>query len=114
MARCHPPARFDGYEWGVSAVTLGELRLGVLRASSPDVSARRLATYQLAQRFQPLEVDETVTEHWALLVARLRATGRKVPINDCWIAATALAHDIPIVTQDGEYEAMPGLTVRKL
>jgi predicted nucleic acid-binding protein len=24
------PARFDGYEWGVSAVTLGELRLGVL------------------------------------------------------------------------------------
>ncbi len=27
------PTRFDGYEWGVSVVTLGELRLGVLRAS---------------------------------------------------------------------------------
>ncbi|MEU1550592.1 type II toxin-antitoxin system VapC family toxin [Nocardia sp. NPDC005745] len=108
------PARFDGYEWGVSVVTLGELRLGVLRAASPEVSARRLATYQLAQRFQPLEVDETVSEHWALLVARLRATGRKVPINDSWIAATALAHDIPIVTQDGDYDAMPDLKVLKL
>jgi predicted nucleic acid-binding protein len=108
------PARFDGYEWGVSAVTLGELRLGVLRATSPEVSARRLATYQLAQRFQPLEVDETVTEHWALLVARLRAAGRKVPINDCWIAATALAHGIPIVTQDGDYDAMPDVEVHRL
>ncbi|WP_174188234.1 type II toxin-antitoxin system VapC family toxin [Nocardia barduliensis] len=108
------PARFDGYEWGVSVVTLGELRLGVLRASSPDVSARRLATYQLAQRFQPLEVDETTAEHWALLVARLRAAGREVPINDSWIAATALAHDIPIVTQDGDYDAMPDLKVLKL
>ncbi|WP_040865963.1 type II toxin-antitoxin system VapC family toxin [Nocardia exalbida] len=108
------PARFDGYEWGVSVVTLGELRLGVLQAAGPEVSARRLATYQLAQRFQPLEVDETVSEQWALLVARLRAAGRKVPINDSWIAATALAHDIPIVTQDGDYDAMPDLKVLKL
>ncbi|WP_373281118.1 PIN domain-containing protein [Nocardia araoensis] len=44
----------------------------------------------------------------------LRAAGRKVPINDCWIAATALAHDIPIVTQDGDYDAMPDLKVWKL
>ncbi|MEU1992347.1 PIN domain-containing protein [Nocardia sp. NPDC019304] len=83
-------------------------------ATSPEGSARRLASYQLAQRVQPLEVDETVAEHWALLIARLRSAGRKVPINDCWIAATALAHDIPMVTQDGDYEAMPDLTVRKL
>ncbi|MBF6471511.1 MULTISPECIES: type II toxin-antitoxin system VapC family toxin [Nocardia] len=108
------PTRFDGYEWGVSVVTLGELRLGVLRASSPEVSARRLATYQLAQRFQPLELDEAIAEYWALLVARLRAAGRKVPINDSWIAATALAHDIPIVTQDGDYDTMPDLKVLKL
>ncbi len=108
------PTRFEGYEWGVSVVTLGELRLGVLRASSPEVSARRLATYQLAQRFQPLELDEAIAEYWALLVARLRAAGHKVPINDSWLAATALAHDIPIVTQDGDYDTMPDLKVLKL
>ncbi|MEU2106909.1 MULTISPECIES: PIN domain-containing protein [unclassified Nocardia] len=55
-----------------------------------------------------------MADHWALLIARLRSAGRKSPINDCWIAATALAHDIPMVTQDGDYEAMPDLTVRKL
>ncbi|MGO4616535.1 type II toxin-antitoxin system VapC family toxin [Nocardia sp. 2YAB30] len=113
-AKRFDPAGFDGCEWGVSVITLGELRLGVLHASGPEASSRRLSTYQLAQRFQPLDVDETVAECWALLVSRLRAAGRKVPINDSWIAATALAHDIPIVTQDGDYDAMPGLQVIRL
>ncbi|MFC6011506.1 type II toxin-antitoxin system VapC family toxin [Nocardia lasii] len=108
------PRQFDGFSWGVSAITLGELRLGVLQSTDPEVSARRLSTYQLAQRFQPLEVDEAVSEAWALLVSRLRQAGRKVPINDSWIAATALAHGIPVVTQDSDYDAMPGLRVIKL
>lgn len=33
------------------------------------------------------------------------------PINDSWIVATAIAHSIPIVTQDGDYSAMPDLEV---
>ncbi|MFF3224404.1 type II toxin-antitoxin system VapC family toxin [Nocardia suismassiliense] len=108
------PARMEGYEWGVSVVTLGELRRGVLHAADPESAARRLSTYQLAQRFQPLEIDEDVAERWALLVSRLRAAGRKVPINDSWIAATAMAYNIPIVTQDGDYDAMPDLRIIKL
>ncbi|WP_433663500.1 type II toxin-antitoxin system VapC family toxin [Nocardia sp. CA-128927] len=108
------PAQIEGYEWGVSVITLGELRLGVLHATDPESAARRLSTYQLAQRFQPLEVDEEVAEHWALLVSRLRSAGRKIPINDSWIAATAIAHNIPIVTQDGDYDAMPDLRIIKL
>jgi len=40
--------------------------------------------------------------------------GRKAPINDSWIAATAIAHDVPIVTQDAGYDAMPGVQVIKI
>ncbi|MEB3021464.1 type II toxin-antitoxin system VapC family toxin [[Mycobacterium] crassicus] len=106
--------RFTAFEWGVSAITLGELRLGVLQASGPEAAARRLSTYQIAQSFEPLSVDERVSETWALLVSQLRAAGRRVPINDSWIAATALAHDIPVVTQDTDYSGMPGVTVIQL
>jgi predicted nucleic acid-binding protein len=104
-------ARFADFEWGISAITLGELRLGVLRARSPEAASRRLSTYQLAQRFQALPVDEAVSDVWALLVSRLRAAGRRVPINDSWIAATAIAHQVPIVTQDTDYDAMPDVEV---
>ncbi|MBV9513144.1 MAG: type II toxin-antitoxin system VapC family toxin [Mycobacteriaceae bacterium] len=102
---------FAGYEWGVSVITLGELRFGVLDAGGREVTARRLSTFQLAQRFEPLCIDEAVSEAWALLVSRLRAANRRVPINDSWIAATAIAHNIPIVTQDSDYDAMPDLDV---
>jgi predicted nucleic acid-binding protein len=107
-------SRFSGFEWGISAITLGELRLGVLQARDPQSSSRRLSTYQLAQRFEALPVDESVSDAWALLVSRLRAAGRKAPINDSWIAATAIAHGIPIVTQDADYDAMPDVQVIKI
>ena len=107
-------SRFSGFEWGISAITLGELRLGVLHARDPQSSSRRLSTYQLAQRFEALPVDESVSDAWALLVSRLRAAGRKAPINDSWIAATAIAHGIPIVTQDADYDAMPDVQVIKI
>lgn len=107
-------ARFADFEWGISAITLGELRLGVLQAQNPEAASRRLSTYQLAQRFEALTVDEAVSDAWALLVSRLRASGRKVPINDSWIAATAIAHQVPIVTQDSDYDAMPDVEVIKL
>jgi predicted nucleic acid-binding protein len=112
-------ARFDGdrfadYEWGVSAITLGELRLGVLQAQNSEAASRRLSTYQLAQRFEALAVDEAVSDAWALLVSRLRAAGRKAPLNDSWIAATAIAHGVPIVTQDSDYDAMPDVEVIRI
>jgi predicted nucleic acid-binding protein len=106
--------RFADYEWGVSAITLGELRLGVIQAHDPDTAARRLSTYQIAARFEPIPVDEAVSDAWALLVSRLRAAGRKAPINGSWIAATAIAHHVPLVTQDCDYDGMPGVNVIKL
>ncbi len=107
-------SQIDDFEWGISAITLGELRLGVLQARNPEASSRRLSTYQLAQRFEALPVDEAVSDAWALLVSKLRAARRKAPINDSWIAATAIAHHIPVVTQDSDYDDMPDLEVIKI
>lgn len=107
-------SRFADFEWGVSAVTLGELRLGVLQAQNPEAASRRLSTYQLARRLEALTVDEAVSEAWALLISRLRAAGRRVPVNDSWIAATAIAHGVPIVTQDSDYDAMPDVEVIRI
>ena len=36
------------------------------------------------------------------------------PLNDSWIAATALAHGLPVATQDDDYDQVPGLQVVKL
>jgi predicted nucleic acid-binding protein len=113
-ARRFTASQVEGYEWGISAVTLGELRLGVLQAADPEAASRRLSTFQLAQRFDAIPINEAVSDAWALLVSKLRAAGRKAPINDSWIAATAIAHGIPVITQDSDYDDMPDLEVIKI
>jgi predicted nucleic acid-binding protein len=30
-----------------------------------------------------------------------------MPVNDSWIAATAIAHGIPVLTQDDDYDHAP-------
>lgn len=97
----------------VSAITIGELRLGVL-AASPELINRRLRTLSDALTLGPLPVDEPVADAWAELQAQLRVLRRRMPANDAWIAATALAHDLPIATQDADYDGVPGLSVIKV
>lgn len=95
----------------VSAVTIGELRWGVLAATDPEVAAQRLDTLLRAQRLEPLPINEEIAAIWANLRIALRRRGRRLPINDSWIAATAMAWRIPVVTQDDDYEGVPGLKV---
>lgn len=98
----------------VSMITIAELRLGVLAAPDNVVRARRLETLAQAQQFDPIPIDEPVAAAWAALRVALRDAGRRMPVNDSWIAATALAHQIPVVTQDADYDDVPGLSTIRL
>jgi predicted nucleic acid-binding protein len=95
----------------VSVVTIGELRAGVLAADDVDTRDRRLATLTQALALEPMPVDEQVAEAWAKLRILLRDTHQRMPVNDSWIAATALATSLPVVTQDNDYVELPGLSV---
>ena len=96
---------------GVSVITIGELRAGVLAAGDVDTRDRRLATLTQAIALEPIPVDERVAEAWARLRVQLRDRGQRMPVNDSWIAATAIALQVPIVTQDDDYLELPGLAV---
>ncbi len=93
-------------EVAVSVVTYGELRAGVLAATDVSVRSRRLSTLQTVADLHPLPVDTTVADEWARLRLLLAAAGRRVNVNDTWIAATALALGVPVVTQDADYRAL--------
>jgi predicted nucleic acid-binding protein len=87
----------------VSAVTIGELRWGVLMAEDDTVRSRRLQTLTAALRLEPVPVDDSVAASWALLRRLLKTAGVRMEVNDSWIAATALAHGWPVATQDAGF-----------
>ena len=101
----------------VSVVTIGELQLGVLAASDDATRARRAETLNLARGADPIAVSEAVMVTWARLVddCRRRGVHRTVRLTDALIAATAVEHGLPVVTQDRDYDqiasAFPALRV---
>lgn len=89
----------------VSVVTIGELQLGVLNAPDDAARTRRADTLALARSADPIPISEAVMTAWARLVADCKAAGihRTVKLTDALIAATAVEHGLPVVTQDGDY-----------
>lgn len=104
----------------VSVVTIGELELGVLAAADDDVRATRADTLAFARVSDPLPVSEAVMSEWARLVYNCRraGVGRTVRLTDSLIAATAVVHGLPIVTQDDDFSriasAHPALRVMRV
>lgn len=93
----------------ISIVTRAELRAGVLAAQDIATRDRRLATLEAVSRIAVLPIDEGVDRTWAQMRAYLAASARTVNANDVWIAATAAAHEIPVVTQDSDFDALDGI-----
>ena len=93
-------------EVAVSVVTLSELRHGVLAADGHERMAQRLSTLEAARQIaQALVIDESVGNELARLRVALKAVGRAMKVMDAWIAATAMAHDAAVCTQDSGFDA---------
>lgn len=101
-------------EIGVSVITIGELRAGVLAAEDVVTRDRRLATLTQALTLESTPIDGRVAESWARLRLLLRDSGQRLPINDSWICATAMALGLPLITQDEHYVELQGVDVIKV
>ena len=95
----------------VSVVTIGELRAGVLAATDAVIRDRRLDALTAALSLEPIPIDVDVANAWSRLRLALRDAGLQMPVNDSWIAATAMALGVPVVTQDDDLPALAGLDV---
>lgn len=104
----------------LSVVTIGELQLGVFNADDSVTRSRRADTLALARAADPIPVSEAVMVSWARLIMDCRAAGvhRTVKLTDALIAATAIEHGLPVVTQDADFDqiarACPALSVIKV
>jgi len=85
----------------IDPIVLGEIRFGILLL--PKGGKRRRLEAWFDQGVARLECVPWETEtglRWAALLARLRAAGRALPIKDSFVAATALTHDLTVVTRN--------------
>ncbi len=92
-----------GGDSAVSVVAVGELYAGVLLGSDATQPGRLRRLAVVLSDATVLEIDRFV----ATAYGDLRAVAGRTPSNDLWIAATALAHDLTLLTRDERQAALP-------
>ena len=97
-------------EVATTVITVAELTAGVLAAGSAEVRSRRLATLDAVADMVALSADEDAARVWARLRVHLAETGRRMGVNDLWIAAIAVLRGLPVITRGDDFEALDGAT----
>jgi tRNA(fMet)-specific endonuclease VapC len=114
LPRIEDPALLP-HEPLISSVTLAELSVGPLVATTEEERAARQAHLQQAEAdFDPLPFDAAAARAFAQVAASLRRAGRKRHARafDAMIAATAISNQIPLFTPNpNDFASIDGLEV---
>jgi predicted nucleic acid-binding protein len=94
-------------------ITQAELLAGIEQAPSARRREELRSLYeQLLTRIADiLSITSAVAEQFAAVITSLVRKGTPIPVNDIWIAAVALTHDLIVVSQDGHFQHVDGLRI---
>ena len=99
----------------LSVLTLGEIRKGTtaLAESARKVKLEAWLSGDLIPRFdgRVLAIDQAIAERWGQVSGSLAARGSPLPVIDGLLAATALHHNLTLVTRNARDVALTGVTV---
>ncbi len=91
----------------VPSVVLGEFYFGIRQ------SRHRRRYEEWLRRYLPLAeiaaVNSATANAYADVRPGLKRAGRPIPPNDAWIAALALQHSLPVLSNDGHFDAVEGV-----
>jgi len=103
----------DDDEVAIAAITIAELRVGVLLASKRQRPARAAYLDDVASNLPVLPYDAQTAEAHAELLVAVREQGRPRGAHDLIIAATARATRRHVVTADASaFAGLPGVTIK--
>ncbi len=93
------------------SIVLGELYTGVNRVSNKAKHLKKLTDF--LKLCTVVNIDGLTAKYYGETIAGLYKKGKPIPTNDVWIAALALQHGFLLITTDGHFKEIPGLSVKK-
>jgi tRNA(fMet)-specific endonuclease VapC len=95
----------------LTPVVIAELRVGFLGGSRRAENERVLERFLQPSRVRVVGIDAETAVRYAEIFQYLRTQGRPVPINDLWIAASAMQLGLRILTTDAHFQRIPQVIV---
>jgi len=90
----------------IPSVVLGELTYGFMKGSRQEFNERKLREIIRRLDIEIIMVDEHVARKYAIIYTYLVKKGKKVPINDVWIAACCMEVGGTLLTRDRHFEVI--------
>jgi tRNA(fMet)-specific endonuclease VapC len=91
----------------LSPIVIGELRSGFLNGNRRRQNEELLSRFIAKPSVKMLRLDAETSERYAEIHHQLRQTGRPLPINDIWIAASAMQLGARVLTTDEHFLSIP-------
>jgi predicted nucleic acid-binding protein len=91
----------------VTIISLGEYAFGI--SQSRHRAELEAWLDALLLRVDVLLLEQKTLPFYAEVRARLKVAGTPIPANDCWIAALAQQHRLPIVSHDQHFDSLKGV-----
>lgn len=88
---------------------LAELRFGFAKGTKGRQNEAKLVSFLDSPRVRALGCDEQTTHFYATLKLQLKKQGTPIPINDVWIAALVIQHELRLYTLDTDFDRIPQL-----
>jgi hypothetical protein len=99
----------------LSVLTLGEIRKGIdsLSDRSRRTALESWLNHDLLIRFanRILDVDQAVADRWGRLFAKAMAAKQLLPVVDGLLAATAIHHNLTLVTRNTKDVSLTGVPI---
>ncbi len=91
----------------ITIISLGEYAFGI--SQSRHRAELEAWLDALLLKVDVLLLEQKTLPFYAELRARLKVAGTPIPANDCWMAALAQQHRLPIVSQDRHFDSVNGI-----
>ncbi len=98
----------------IPCIVLGELNYGFMKGGKQQFNERKLRQVMSRLKIEIIEVDENVARKYAMIYLSLERRGKKIPINDVWIAACCMEIGGTLLTGDKHFTAIDQIDVMVL
>ena len=90
-------------------IVLAELRAGFAAGNRSADNERMLSQFLALPDVSILYADDATTHQYASVYLQLRRQGTPIPVNDIWIAALVLQHNLVLYTRDRHFDQLSQL-----
>ena len=93
----------------VPFAVIAELRVGFAGGTRATANEQALQDFLSRPGIAPLYADDGTTRHYAAVYQQLRTQGTPIPVNDMWVAALCLQHNLTLYARDAHFDHLPQL-----